>query len=77
VHPLGIGSPVFESLRLVDQGLECYDTLTQNSTGDILVDCQTGKVHIYVNDDAYYSDFLHQDGLDHLEGLYYIGSLRL
>lgn len=54
-----------------------YNTLTQNSIGDILFDCRASKVHIYVNDDAYYADFLHQDGLDHLDGLYYIGSLHL
>jgi len=54
-----------------------YDTITQNSAGDILFDCQAGKVHIYVNDDAYYADFLHQDGFDHLDGLYYVGSLHL
>lgn len=52
-----------------------YNTLTQNSTGDILFDCQTGKIHIYVNDDAYYVDYLNHEGLDNLEGLYYLGSL--
>lgn len=54
-----------------------YNTLTQHSTGDIIFDCQAGRVDVYVNDDAYYAEFLHQDGLDHLEGLYYIGSLHL
>lgn len=52
-----------------------YNTITQNSTGDILFDCKAGKTHIYVEDDAYYVDFLHHEGLDNLEGLYYIGSL--
>lgn len=54
-----------------------YDTITQNSAGDILFDCQTGAVNIYVNDDAYQVNFLHDDGLDHLDGLYYIGSLHI
>lgn len=52
-----------------------YNTLTQNSAGDVLFDCVTGKIHIYVGDNAYQVDYLHDDGLDHSHGLYYIGSL--
>jgi beta-lactamase superfamily II metal-dependent hydrolase len=52
-----------------------YNTLTQNSAGDVLFDCVTGKIHIYVGDNAYQVDYLHDEGLDHSHGLYYIGSL--
>jgi hypothetical protein len=54
-----------------------YDTITQNTAGDVLFDCQAAKVHIYTGDDAYQVNFLNDDGLDHLDGLYYIGSLHL
>lgn len=53
------------------------NTMTQNSTGDILFDCQPGRVHIYVNEETYNVEYLHNDGLDHLDGLYYVGSLHL
>ena len=52
-----------------------YDTITQNSSGDILFDAMAGKVDIYVGDAAYNVNFLVDDGLDHKDGLYYIGSL--
>jgi beta-lactamase superfamily II metal-dependent hydrolase len=54
-----------------------YDTITQNTAGDVLFDCQAGKVHIFTSDDAYQVNFLNDDGLDHLDGLYYIGSMHL
>lgn len=52
-----------------------YNTITQNSCGDILFEATTGKVHIYVNDAAYSVDYLADEGLDHSHGLYYIGTL--
>jgi hypothetical protein len=52
-----------------------YDTITQNWCGDILLDCRTGKVHVYVSDNAYHVDYLYDDGLDHSHGLYYLGTL--
>jgi beta-lactamase superfamily II metal-dependent hydrolase len=52
-----------------------YNSITQNSAGDVLFDCVAGKVHIYVGDSAYQVDYLHDDGLDHTHGLYYIGTL--
>ena len=52
-----------------------YNIITQNSSGDLLFDCQAGKTHIYAGDNAYEVDFLTDEGLDHSHGLYYIGTL--
>lgn len=52
-----------------------YNTMTQNSCGDILFDCEHGSVHIFVSDNAYEVDFLADEGLDHSHGLYYVGTL--
>ncbi|WP_271627625.1 hypothetical protein [Bradyrhizobium sp. CCBAU 11445] len=30
-----------------------YETLTQNSAGDITFECETGKVHIFASQDTY------------------------
>ncbi|HET9898476.1 MAG TPA: MBL fold metallo-hydrolase [Streptosporangiaceae bacterium] len=53
-----------------------YDIITQNSTGDILFDCVTGKVHVYVANHNYDADCLDDEGLDHKHGLYYAGTLQ-
>ncbi|MCW3820199.1 MBL fold metallo-hydrolase [Micromonospora sp. DR5-3] len=53
-----------------------YNTITQNSCGDILFDTDTNKMHIYVGDHAYGVNFLHNEGRDHSHGLYYIGTLE-
>jgi len=53
-----------------------YNILTQNSTGDILFDNATGKTHIYVSDAVYNVNFLDDEGLDHKDGLYYLGTLQ-
>ena len=52
-----------------------YETLTQNSCGDVLFDVTKGKTRIYVGDSAYQVDYLTDEGLDPLHGLYYIGTL--
>jgi beta-lactamase superfamily II metal-dependent hydrolase len=54
-----------------------YDTITQNSTGDILFDCITGKVHIYSANHNYVATCLDNEGKDHKNGLYYIGTLQV
>jgi hypothetical protein len=54
-----------------------YNIMTQNSCGDILFETDSGKVHIYVGDNAYSVDFLNDEGLDHSHGLYYVGSLSV
>lgn len=53
-----------------------YTTITQNSSGDLLFDCRGGKVDVYAGDSAYYVDHLDDEGLDHKDGLYYIGTVR-
>lgn len=53
-----------------------YNTITQNTAGDILIECDTGQINFYVGDNAYQVNFLKDDGLDVLDGLYYIGTLH-
>jgi len=55
-----------------------YNVITQNSCGDILFESGSGSAHIYVGDHSYStgSDFLEDEGLDHKQGLYYLGTLR-
>ena len=53
-----------------------YNTITQNSAGDIVFDCVTGKVHAYVSNENYSVDFLTDEGKTDTYG-YYIGSLLL
>lgn len=52
-----------------------YNTITQNSAGDIIFECETGKVHIFTSNE-YYVDFL-DDESQNLEGYYYLGTLNL
>jgi len=53
-----------------------YNTITQNSAGDITLECVTGKVRIYVSADDYSVDFLDwEDVGDNHQGCY-IGTLR-
>lgn len=53
-----------------------YNTITQNTAGDIVFDCDTGKVHIYVSSADYSVDFLTDEGMPNTYG-YYIGTLIL
>jgi beta-lactamase superfamily II metal-dependent hydrolase len=52
-----------------------YNTITQNSAGDITFECVTSKVHAYVSNWTYSVDFLDEDGQDYRYGNY-IGTLR-
>ena len=52
-----------------------YNTITQNSAGDIVFDCQEGKVHIFTSKE-YNVDFLDNE-IRSLEGFYYLGTLNL
>jgi hypothetical protein len=52
-----------------------YDIITQNSAGDLLLDCVEQKVHIYASDHTYVAACLADEGLDHSHGLYYVGTL--
>jgi beta-lactamase superfamily II metal-dependent hydrolase len=53
-----------------------YNTVTQNSAGDITLDCGGGNVHIYVSEADYSADFLKQQGMDDAYGSY-IGTLKV
>lgn len=50
-------------------------TITQNSAGDIIFECMTDKVHIYVSNSDYSVDFLDDEGANNFN--YYIGTLNL
>lgn len=52
-----------------------YDTITQNSAGDITLECVDGKTHIYVSDADYSADFLEDEELADDHGGRYIGTL--
>ena len=52
-----------------------YNTITQNSAGDIIFKCKEGKVHIFTSKN-YSVDFLDYEGKT-LGGFYYLGTLNL
>lgn len=52
-----------------------YNTITQNSAGDITLDCDIKKVHIYVSEKNYLVDFLDDYNMSKFN--YYIGTLNL
>lgn len=52
-----------------------YNTITQNSAGDLSFDCKTGKVHIFVSNPNYSVGFLDDEGISGDD--YYIGTLKL
>lgn len=53
-----------------------YNTITQNSAGDIAFSCEKGKVHIFTS--KYYDiDFLEEHDVDFLPELFYMGTLIL
>ena len=53
-----------------------YNTITQNSAGDITFECADKLVHIYVSNYSYEVDFLEDHSCDGTHG-YYIGTLEL
>ena len=51
-----------------------YDTITQNSAGDIVFECLEGKTHVFVSKSGYSVDFLRKEsGVTNTHG-YYIGT---
>lgn len=52
-----------------------YNTITQNSAGDITFDCVTGKVHIYVSNSAYSVNFLSNESQSQYS--HYLGTLTV
>lgn len=51
-----------------------YNTITQNTAKDITFQCETGKVHVYVSNEAYSVDFLTDEGKASAPEKSYIGS---
>jgi len=54
-----------------------YNTITQNTAGDIIFECETGKVHIYVSNEKYSVDFLNNENKRNRNNSFYIGTLNL
>ena len=52
-----------------------YNTITQNSAGDITFECDSGKTHIYVSNPDYSVDFLKDENRQNTYGNY-IGTLK-
>ena len=52
-----------------------YNTITQNSAGDIIFECVEGKIHIYVSKENYSVDFLIDENQSSFDN--YIGTLVL
>ena len=53
-----------------------YNTITQNTAEDIVFECATGVVHVYVSSATYKVRFLTNRRLPHGDG-YYIGTLKV
>jgi beta-lactamase superfamily II metal-dependent hydrolase len=66
-----IGEADSENLNYYDD----YNTITQNSAGDIILDCRANKVHIYVGSNSYSVDFLVDEDMNDFSN--YIGTLNL
>lgn len=54
-----------------------YNTITQNSAGDITFVCDNGVVNIYVGNEDYSVDFLTDEYLENIDDGYYLGTLSL
>jgi beta-lactamase superfamily II metal-dependent hydrolase len=54
-----------------------YDTITQNSAGDITFECESGWVHVYVSSATYSVGFLKDQGKASSSGKSYLGSLEV
>lgn len=53
-----------------------YNTITQNSAGDIIFECITNKVHVYVSSDTYSVEFLKNENKSNTYGNY-LGTLNV
>ena len=51
-----------------------YNTITQNTAGHIVFECESGEVHIYVSESGYSVDFLVNKNRPNADG-YYLGTL--
>lgn len=50
-----------------------YNTITQNSSGDIVFECLEGRTHVFVGNADYSVDFLDQEDVENRHG-HYIGT---
>ena len=53
-----------------------YNTITQNSAGEITFECEENKVHIYVSNESYSVSFLNYESKTNTCG-YYLGTLEV
>lgn len=53
-----------------------YNTITQNSAGNIIFDCDSDYIDIYVSNKTYSAKFLINHSLPNNHGAYYLGSLN-
>lgn len=67
-----IGEAPSEYLNYYDS----YNTITQNSAGDIVLECVDSKIHVYVSNEDYSVDFLDDESRANTYG-YYIGTLSV
>ena len=58
-------------------GYDDYNKITQNSAGDIILDCIDSKIHIYVSNENYSVDFLENDYMTNKYDCYYLGTLNV
>lgn len=68
-----IGQAPSEHLNYYDD----YNKITQNSTGDIVFDCVTNKVHVHVKNEFYQAKCLDEEYVNNLKDYNYIGTLNL
>ncbi len=54
-----------------------FNTIKQNSAGDVTFDCDGSKVHIYCSAKAYSENFLEDENMPDAHGGYYIGTIVL
>ena len=65
------------SVNLDYASYDDYNTITQNTAGDILFDCDSNKVNIYVSNENYSVDFLDNEYYISGPQKNYIGTLKL
>jgi len=58
-------------------GYDDYNKITQNSAGDIILDCIGSKIHIYVSNENYSVDFLENEYMTNKYDCYYLGTLNV
>ena len=55
-----------------------WNTITQNSAGDIVFECLSGKTHVFVSKSTYSVNFLSKEqGIGNQHGCYYIGTFYI